>query len=202
MKKLLITLCVLCGLITNAETFFGPEDMKVSFTQRRMSNYWQSDFAAPNWSYGYIDGKGVIYATWLIQGRFASIYFAQEKTDLGVCGTYGITNMNDLNNAVITQLLYSSGNIKFDKIAYDPITKVILIPYGTISDFTGSSYNCLEVSLYDAINGVSSPITEDATKINEAYYNLEGQTIDPETYRNKIIIKSNGNSSKKVVNTK
>lgn len=201
MKKTLILFCALCVLTSNAQTFYEPSDMNVTFSQTNQSSYWQPDFVTPSWSYSFIDGKGVMCATWLIQGKFATIYFAQDKTDLGICGTYGITKMDELNNAVSIQLQYSSGNIEFDKIAYNPNRKALWIPYGTGSDVFGNAYyNILWITLSDVSNSFAAPMVEDVTMRDETYYNLNGQMIDPETSEDKIIIKSDGTSSEKILN--
>lgn len=200
MKKILILFCTFCGLISNAQTFFYPSDMNVTFTQTSQASYWQSNFVTPTWSYNYIDGKGVMCATWLIQGKFATLYFSEDKTDLGVCAPNGITQMDNLNENVSSQLGYSTGNIEFDKIVYNPNTKAIYIPYGTISNFMGTYYNILLISLYDSLNSYTSPIFEDNTTKEEKFYNINGQKIDPKTADDKIIIKTDGVSAQKILN--
>lgn len=174
--------------------------MQVAFTQFRQPLSWGDDCIAPTWSYAYIDGKGVMCATWLIQGKFATVYFAAKKTDIGVCGAYGITEMDELNSSVSLQLQYSQGNIEFDKIVYSTNMKAIFIPYGIGSDFMGSYYSCLYVSLYEAITGSAVSVQNAGTKGGETYYNLGGQKIDPETSGDKIVIKSDGVSAEKILN--
>lgn len=200
MKRILVLICALCWLISNAQTFYEPSDMKVSFIQTGVSSYWQPDFKAPTWSYGYIDGKGVMCATWLIEGKFATIYFGNEKTDLGVCGTDGLTDMGTLNENVPIQLQYTPGKIEFDKIAYNPLLKAILIPYGIVSNFMGTSYCLLSVSLYDALHSGISTISSEKANGTQTYYNLNGQKINPESSTDKIVIKSDGTSAEKILN--
>lgn len=200
MKKLLVLLCAFSALFVNAQTFYEPNDLKVEFTQRSISTYWQSDFIKPTWSYSYLDGKGVMNATWLIEGKFITIYFGNEKTDMGVCGSDGMTNMGTLNEYVPIQLQYTDVKIEFDKIAYDPITKAVLIPYGTVTSFIGTFYNLLSVSLYDALHSNVSTTSIGETKGIQTYYNLNGQKINPETSTDKIVIKSDGTSVEKILN--
>jgi|GEM_PF-6876965 len=200
MKKLLFLLSLAHSLSTNAQTFYNATDMEVSFTQARQPSYWSPDFVVPTWSYSYINDKGVMCATWLIEGRFVTIYFGGEKTDIGICGAYGITKIDELNNSVSTQLQYSSGNIEFDKIVYSPWNKVIFIPYELSSDFIGSYYNIVSISLYDAITGGINTVSTAESPKSETYYNLNGQKINPATSNDRVVIKSDGMSAEKVLN--
>lgn len=200
MKKILVLLCAFSALFATAQTFYEPNDLKVEFAQMGTLSYWQTDFVKPTWSYSYISGKGVMCATWLIEGKFATIYFGNEKTDLGVCGTDGLTDMGTLNENVPIQLQYTPGKIEFDKIAYNPLLKAILIPYGIVSNFMGTSYCLLSVSLYDALHSGISTISSEKANGTQTYYNLNGQKINPESSTDKIVIKSDGTSAEKILN--
>lgn len=150
-----------------------------------------------NFSWEEKDGVVGIAATYLHENNFILLWIQNGNIELQT--STRTWTMSELNEVLgyLPYMPWYTGEIWYNKIVYDIWWNRILIPIGTDAS-TGQSY---AISIY--FNSASYSPTTEADFPDEdvvTYYNLAGVAVDPGNAKDQILIKTNGSTSKKILN--
>lgn len=203
MKRfLLLLLYIICISNMNAQKFYSKKDVSVSLKGGWVENSW--DFliengekipysAAPYLRGGKNNfvGPDEICYTYFKNGKFLVLTISEEE-GLRLRTGYNAEKICD-NFEYIKN--FSWYEIDFEHIVYDSTFNRILIPCGIDED----GYHYAICIGFDASSSVES-VKSNNDNQPATYYDLEGRIINPDNYKGNIVIKRQGNKSKKYIN--
>lgn len=206
MRKLIVMMLMVLPMITLAQTFYQPSELRVELLM------WESesdiDYLVDNgkpvsWTYNFGIGNPMgfnMFATYCYNNKFITISF-QNDNRIYLCDQSNVTSFENYYGEMYGLLEYLPwfSGFKYSKIVYDIWWNRILIPVGT-DQSSGQSY---AISIYfDNINSSAQDIKSENDFNNEriSYYNLNGQMVDLESTKGQIIIKTDGQKYIKILN--
>lgn len=203
----------MCPIITNAQKYYSPNELKIKW------KYWTSQ---NSWDYLIDNGKKLSYscipnlqdesmsllnmheivATYCLRNKFIVLTFNSD-TDPNYGGirlrygsryNWNLSSMMSSYSYLLKQPWY---DIDFENIVYDATFDRIMIPIG-IDENGYHNAICIDftVDTRVAANEISdNKFDESKTR----YYNVNGQQIDPNSISDGILIKTDGKKSIKII---